>query len=216
MVTLVLKELLVQKKVLVFAVLYPAIFAFAFQNLGEQQPLAIIVAVGYMCVMFSGAWDEKCGADKLWNSLPVRKIQIVGAKYLAVVAYGLVTTAITWVILSVLSLAGFSGIVANVTILNAVLGIAAVLLFASLYLPFYFAFGYMKSRMLNILVMLGALFALNLSTSLANQLSERWEWLGFLKKTGGFGAGAMALAAFAVLVALSFFASLKLYARREF
>ena len=87
MISLLYKELLVQKRVLGMAFLYIFVFSFAMKNLGEQLPLAIITAVSYMFVLYGGAWDEKASSDRLWNSLPVPKWKIVGAKYLSVLVY---------------------------------------------------------------------------------------------------------------------------------
>ena len=81
MITLVLKDLLLQKKILTTMFIYVFIFSFAFRSLGEYQPVAIITGVSYMLVMFAGAWEDKNNADRLWNSLPVSKWQIVGSKY---------------------------------------------------------------------------------------------------------------------------------------
>jgi len=110
MISLLYKELLVQKRVLGMAFLYIFVFSFAMKNLGEQLPLAIITAVSYMFVLYGGAWDEKASSDRLWNSLPVPKWKIVGAKYLSVLVYVAGVAVLTWAVFAVLSMVGMGGI----------------------------------------------------------------------------------------------------------
>ena len=57
MVTLVLKDLLLQKKLLGLELAYILVLSYAFRTMGEWLPLSIISTVGFMFVILSGAWD---------------------------------------------------------------------------------------------------------------------------------------------------------------
>jgi len=212
MVTLVLKDVLVQKKVLGMALLYVFLFSFAMQGLGEYLPLAIISAVGYMFVMYSGAWDEKCNADKLWNSLPVPKWKIVAAKYLAVLIYVAAVSALVWIIFTVLPLAGIGDSLPRVRLDQAAVASGVVLGLSSLYLPLYFALGYMRSRVLNILIFSGSFSA---AAVLPRVLDYKPSWAAFVAG-GGPAVWGAAAALLVLVVGLSFWVSLLLYSRREF
>ncbi|HHT42299.1 MAG TPA: ABC-2 transporter permease [Firmicutes bacterium] len=212
MITLVLKDLLLQKKILTTMFIYVFIFSFAFRSLGEYQPVAIITGVSYMLVMFAGAWEDKNNADRLWNSLPVSKWQIVGSKYLSVLAYVALASAATWITMTVLSLVNVSVAMGAVSLVSIAAGAVSVLLLSSFYLPIYFALGYIKSRYLNFVIYFAFLFLANALSGLVGRLSA----VPFLANAGsavllGLGVGSMAL-----VIAVSFVLSLRLYTRREF
>ncbi|HPT83121.1 MAG TPA: ABC-2 transporter permease [Limnochordia bacterium] len=212
MVALVLKDLLVQKKVLGLALLYVFIFSFAMHGLGEHLPLAVISGVAYMFVMYSGAWDDKCNADKLWNSLPVPKWKIVAAKYLAVLIYVAAVAALTWILFTVQPLVGIGDALPKVRLDQAAVATGIVLGMSSFYLPLYFALGYMRSRIFNILIFSGSFSA---AAVLSRVLTQRPAWAELI---GGSGPAVWGLAAACVVVVagLSFLLSLQLYSRREF
>lgn len=213
MISLLYKELLVQKRVLGMAFLYIFVFSFAMKNLGEQLPLAIITAVSYMFVLYGGAWDEKASSDRLWNSLPVPKWKIVGAKYLSVLVYVAGVAVLTWAVFAVLSMVGMGGISTPVRLEHAAGAAISVVGVSSIYLPVYFALGYMKSRMFNLLMMLATF---SLPWLLSDLLVNLPAWAAFLEKTRPVGALGLVAAFVVLLAALSFLVALKLYARREF
>lgn len=213
MVNLVLKELLVQKRMLGMALIYILLFSFAMSSLGEKLPLAIISAVGYMFVMYGGAWDVKADADRLWNSLPIPKWKIVAAKYLAVLIYVAAVAVLTWVTLPVLSRVGSATIPSVVRVDHAAAAAAVVVGLASLYLPIYFALGYMKARILNLLIFVGS-FAL--ASLLQSALGRQPAWQVWVEGLGPAALGALAAGCVLAVASLSFLVSWRLYARREF
>jgi ABC-2 type transport system permease protein len=213
MISLLYKELLVQKRVLGMAFLYIFVFSFAMKNLGEQLPLAIITAVSYMFVLYGGAWDEKASSDRLWNSLPVPKWKIVGARYLALLVYTVLVAPLTTAVLALLTSAGIIKAAGAASLVNALAGVGAVMVLASLFLPLYFAFGYTKSRVLNMLVFVGSF---SLSTIVSSSVSKQPAWIAALDRLGGAVVAVGAVGLVAVIAVLSFFVSLKLYSRREF
>jgi len=213
MITLVLKELLVQKMMVGPVLLYILVFSFAFRNTGDAQAVAIVTAVGYMFVMLCGAWDEKVNADRLWNSLPVPKWQIVGARYLALLVYTVLVAPLTTAVLALLTSAGIIKAAGAASLVNALAGVGAVMVLASLFLPLYFAFGYTKSRVLNMLVFVGSF---SLSTIVSSSVSKQPAWIAALDRLGGAVVAVGAVGLVAVIAVLSFFVSLKLYSLREF
>jgi hypothetical protein len=215
---LIVKDLLLQKKMLGAAVLYVLVFTFAFQGMGAGQLIAIISAVGYMFVMLGAAWEEKNSSDVLWNSLPVSKRKIVGAKYLSIPLYALIVIIVYWIVSTVLSLLGGPIAAMPLDPVGIVLGVGAVFVAASLYFPVFFAVGYTKSRYWHFILFFGIMI---LGSMLPALIPEKPAWLDpLVKRLPEVTSDIAGLAIFGVFVALwvgiSFVVSLRLYGRREF
>ena len=134
MAYLILKDLLLQKRMLLLAFVYVLMFTFAFQGMGEGQLIAIITAVGYMFVMMGGAWEEKNNADVLWSSLPTPKWKTVGAKYLSIPVYVAIVIVIYWVMHTLFSVLRVPVRSMPLDLVGAVLGMTAVFVAAILFM----------------------------------------------------------------------------------
>lgn len=215
---LILKDLMLQRRMLLLAFLYVLMFTFAFQSMGEGQLIAIISALGYMFVMLGGAWEEKNNSDVLWNSLPTPKWKMVGAKYLAVPVYVVMVMAVYWIVSTVLTLLRVPVVTMPLDPLNAALGMITVFFTASLYFPVYFAVGYTKSRYWHFILFFGIMFG---GSMLPRIFPEKPAWLDPLlerlpKVTGDLAILGTLGAVVLVMVGISFLLSLRLYGRREF
>jgi len=219
MAYLILKDLLLQRTMMLLAFAYVLLFAFAFQSMGDEgQLVAIISMVGYMFVMVGGAWEEKNNSDTLWNSMPAPKWKIVGAKYLAIPVYVAFVTLVYAVVSSAISLLQIPITTAPINVFVAALGTIGVFVAASLYYPVYFAFGYTKSRYWHFILIFGIVA---LSSMLPNLFPEKPAWIDPLfeklpKLTGDAMFLVVAICFVALLVAVSFLLSLRFYGRREF
>lgn len=218
MTYLVLKDLLLQKRMLGLGFLYVIAFSFAFQSMGEGKFISLVTAVSYVFVMTGAAWEEKNTSDVLWNSLPVPRWKIVGAKYLSALVYVACVVPICWITSSVFSLVGLELATMSINFVNVVVGTMVVVLLSSFYLPVYFALGYVKSRYWNFTLFIGVVF---LATTLARLIPGGMAWIGSIeqslsKLTGNFGIPLAMVGFVAVVAGVSFTVSLYLYGRREF
>ena len=215
---LILKDLFLQKRMLVLAFVYVLLLTFAFQSMGEGQLVAIISAVGYMFVMLGGAWEETNKSDVLWNSMPVSEWQIVGAKYLAIPLYVVFVVLVYGVVSSALSLLRIPISAASFNPLGIVLGMIGVFIAASLYYPVYFALGYTKSRYWHFILFFGIIVSASMIPALfPNKPAWLDPLLARIPELANDVAVFVGLGMFVViLVGGSFLASLTLYRRREF
>ncbi|NMB21498.1 MAG: ABC-2 transporter permease [Firmicutes bacterium] len=215
---LILKDLFLQKRMLVLAFAYVLLLTFAFQSMGEGQLVAIISAVGYMFVMLGGAWEETNKSDVLWNSMPVSEWQIVGAKYLAIPLYVVFVVLVYGVVSSAFSLLRIPISAAPFNPLGIVLGMIGVFIAASLYYPVYFALGYTKSRYWHFILFFGIIVSASMIPALfPNKPAWLDPLLAQIPELANDVAVFVALGMFVViLVGGSFLASLTLYRRREF
>lgn len=218
MIHLVVKDILIQRKTLLAAFLYVLLFMYAFQAMGEGQLIATISAVAFMFIMTGGAWEEKVNSDVLTNSLPIPKWQIVGAKYLAALIYVAIVAGIYGLFHVIFSSLGLSIIATSFRLSGIILGLVAVLIGSSFYLPIYFALGYARSRYAYFILFFGAMALISLLT---NVLPQGEGWLtsiieGLLQIGNGLAVLAITGTTVLILVAFSISLSLALYKRREF
>ena len=87
MVKLVWKDLLILKRYLWVAPLYGIFAFFAFRTMPDGGLSAATVAVTYMFMLQSITQDDKNMSEIMLNSLPLRRRDIVLAKYLSVFLY---------------------------------------------------------------------------------------------------------------------------------
>ncbi len=200
---LLLKDLLLQKRNLAIVLVYVSLFSFAFSKMNEKQITFGISMIGYLLLMFSTAWESK--GDILWNSLPVPKWKIVGAKYLAGFFYMGIAMGVVFLFNAVTARLGSSWTAVMASSSNAFPGLLIVILLAGLHWPLYFALGLVKSRYTNIVLYI-ALFYVATSGNL------------FLVKAaiGPDHGTVLLLLMMGLLVAISFGVSLHFYRRRKF
>lgn len=226
MSSLILKDLLIHKKMVLLSGVYIAVMLLIFQNVAGMGPAAglavfaaAMVAVTYMLTGNACAYEDKSKADVVLNSMPVTRAQIVAARYLSVyvfmvigvVYYVLITGAINLAHLP-LKVHPLSG--------EGLLGAAfAVTLMNSIYLPTYFKWGYIKSRMISVILFFTFFFGANMLAEAVykNQESALIKpLLQFIaaKPDALLGTGLILL--IMVMLAVSYLISLKIYRRREF
>lgn len=214
MINLVLKDLFLQKKMVGLMFLYILLFSFSFKGMDGGQFIATLVAVGYMFITTGCAWEDKNKSDVLWNSLPISRRKIVGAKYLSILAYVALTVPAYWLTSLVIDLVSLPLTTVPITILDVTSGTLVLVLISSIYLPIFFALGYTKSRYWNMFMFLGIFF---LALSLPSLFSVEIPWLERLLGASVNDFPLLVFAVFTPLVAgTSYLLSLVLYRRREF
>ncbi|MFY9176183.1 MAG: ABC-2 transporter permease [Caldicoprobacterales bacterium] len=154
MLNLILKDLLVQKKSLLFALGYCFFLVFAFQSMEGTAPVAATIAVVYLLIQYSFAYDDKNKSEIMLNSLPISRKDIVLAKYLSVLLYiGLATVAYMFATL-VIKMINIPLKVQFLSLQTISISFFIVSLMASFYLPVVLKYGYLKSKMFNIVMFL--------------------------------------------------------------
>jgi ABC-2 type transport system permease protein len=85
MLNLVFKDFIIQKKSVLFALLYIVFFMFAFQSIGQAMYPASVTAFSYILGMGAFALDDKNKTDVMFNCLPVKRSLLVTSKYVSVI-----------------------------------------------------------------------------------------------------------------------------------
>lgn len=214
MLRLVFKDFLLQKKMFLFMFVYIVFFMIAFQGSGNFQVTPIIVAVSYMFLMTSCAWEDKNNSDVLLNSIPIARWRIVAAKYVSLIAYTAVAVLAYWIVKTVISVTGLPLEVAAIAWEGVLGGLLGVGLVSALYLPLFFRLGYLRSKSVNFIIFFGFFGLIGLLPKL---FPARPEWITALE-SAEFGAPTIAVLVgiFVLLQGLSYAFSVTFYTRREF
>lgn len=220
MFRLILKDLLLQKKMVIWSLVYIIFFSFTFQGAGEVAVVPIIVAISYMLLMTGCAWEDKNNSDVLLNSLPISRTKIVAAKYLSVFVYALVVLPAYWLITSLLMpLNNVTGLtIYPLNLMGVIVGFATVALLSAFYLPVFFKVGYMRSRIINFALFF-AVFALGSMSAKYLMKLPKPDWVDSLPDLTRYSD--MTILWLILLVALliqlaSYAFALKFYKQREF
>lgn len=158
---LIMKEFLVQKKTILFSIIYTVFVAIVFASIlpgGGAVYILAPVAVNYLFIMYSCGFDEKNNADVVFNSLPLKRDDIVIAKYSSTfffAAFGILCSMIIGIIGEIIGIGQIERFIALSDIVS-VFGI--VMVFAAVFFPLYFKFGLNKMRIINIMLLLIPMF----------------------------------------------------------
>lgn len=219
MLNLVIKDVLIQKKSLLIALFYIIFFVFVFQSIGPVMFTTAIVAFSYILVMGAFAYDDKNKADIMINSLPVRRVNVVTAKYITLFMYLAIGTLAYTAAYYIVPAVNSSIKVYPVTVEGIVGAIVGISLMNSIYFPLIFKIGYTRAKVINMFIFFAFFFGVPSLVNLvyANKNS------GFIMAVTDFFnnqpdvvTGLIILAAVSIMLIMSYMLSLKFYKKREF
>lgn len=221
MLNLVLKDILIQKKSFLIALIYSVFLFVIFSNEVFREAVYIMgtVAIAYIMVVTSNAYDDKYKSEIIVNSLPVKRKSVVLSKYLAAAVFVAIGLSIVGAVGAVIITTGVPLPVRYLNLDDTVFAFSSVALLASLYYPLYFRFGYALSRMINMVLFLALFFGpsalvgyvrQNADYGTAQQLAVR------LQEFPSWALGTSALAAVMLLTVVSALISVKIYEAKDF
>ncbi len=208
MIGAVIADMLSMKKVvklyLIVSVIYIALGIF---NGGGSGMVSFLVFFAVMLVLASFSYNDICHWDKFINVTPVRRIEIVAAKYIFALTAVAVSTLIGEIVLYVTGKMSGRPLEEDMISMLVVSGIGMVYL--SIMLPILFKVGAEKGRIIMFVVLLipvvGALL-----------ISKDPEMMAAVNQIDFRMAAAAAPFAVAAIFVISFFISYKIYKSKEF
>ncbi|SKA78156.1 ABC-2 family transporter protein [Caloramator quimbayensis] len=153
MLSLILKDLLIQKKNLIFAFLYIIFIMLSIQSKIMGATLSIcICAISYITLSSASAYDDRSNGNIFLNTLPISREKIVLSKYISLFIYAAFTTAIYFIIYIITSSLNLKISLYPVTLEGIIYGLFLVSIMYSLSLPIFFKFGYMKAKWIQFII----------------------------------------------------------------
>lgn len=221
MQSLIIKDILIQKKAFILSSGYSLFILIAFQNqvLAGTSYIMGAMAITYFLLIGACAYEEKNKSEIVLNSLPLTREEIVRARYLSVivfVAFSLLVTGGMGALMKVMGLPFPLNYISGKDILGV---LTSTVLLVSLYLPIFFKYGYFKARYFNIFLFLFFFFVPNLLVQYFREYRTREDAEELIKFIAGVPDTAFVLGlsgALMVLMVVSYLVSVGVYRRREF
>lgn len=213
MINLIIKDILIQKRSFIYAVLiYPLIAIVAFSsNPGGMLGMGIY-SIAYIMITGAFAYDEKSNADIFFNSLPVRKKDIVASRYLSLILFIAIGLIIMLFYTKLIPLFKIPIEVGSISIYNIIPITTFIIFLFCAQLPFFYKFGFTKTRTIGIVIYV-AIVAL--IAALSALISESTEIKRFIIYYGSILKYAQIIA-IPIFLLISGKLSVKFYSNREF
>ena len=222
MINLVWKDIIILKKTLWIAPAYGFLVVFVFNHMNGGALSAATVGVTYLLMIQACARDDKNKSEVMLNSLPLRRRDIVFAKYLSIFPYAALGILSFLLAQSVISLAGIPFTITKLSLVGIVGSLVTMIGMISFYYPVYFKLGFIRSNMVGMFLFFGYFFGVGLIGSglqkvqnpgVRNMIQRFSNWL----QPQSDWQIALYLITFALaLLAASILLSLKFYSSREF
>lgn len=221
MLNLIVKDLMIQKKFFLFVPLYVAFLAPVF----AKPPMSVVIypmvsaVVVFTLTMNAIVYDDKNRSEVLLNSLPIKRGDIVLAKYLSILLYLALALATAAIFMLVVNAIGLKSLVKMPGTADLVGSLAVAIFLGSFIYPLYFKFGSIKIRYVTTVLFMAMFFLPGLlmdylkapgrQTAIQNLITKMAMMPDWLQLTG---ITAVLLAMLLISLALS----LRIYGEKEF
>ncbi|MBS4537479.1 ABC-2 transporter permease [Clostridium sp. D2Q-11] len=220
MYNLILKDIFLIKKRFILALLYIPAMALAFQGSGLNMAVVGIVGGTYILITTACAYDDKNNSDIMLNSLPIKRSKIVLSKYITIyfytsigiISYLLISNLINIMNINIefytINLEGVIGVLFSITLIN------------SIYFPIYFKLGYLKTRVVSMLLFIGMFVGFGSFSSLLvnNKISNEFllHVFSVINTQSDIVISLVMIGIMILIQSISIMISLKFYRNREF
>lgn len=228
MFNLIRKDFLILRRYLLVAPLYGFLACFFFSNMSSGALSAAAVGAAYMLISYTGLSDDKNKSELMLNSLPLRRRDIVLAKYLISFLYAALAILFFQLAQGVAVVSGYS-IGYRVTLEGIVGALVAMMVMVSLYYPLYFKLGYLRTRLAGTIMFFAFFFALPFlliwvvhggeginNPVLRNIIASLHGLLVWLQSLADWQVTVYVLGLALIFMAISVTLSLRFYTQREF
>lgn len=146
MISLIKKDLKLSVKVNIFAVIY-ALFISATGLISDNLILSNllyvlgIVILTFVSVIFTNGYDDKYKSEVVLNSFPIDRRSIVRGKYITLIVFVTISSGAIILFTNILPMFNIIDSIGSANMHTAILAASIILLFYSIYYPFYFKIG---------------------------------------------------------------------------
>lgn len=228
MINLVWKDLLIIKRYLWVAPLYGFVALFVFGSMKGFAINAATIGASYMLMIQACTKDDKNKSEIVLNCLPLRRRDIVLAKYLSVFFYAVLAIISFLLAQVVVAVTGISIATTIISVEGISLALVNLIILISIYYPIYFKLGFSRSNWVGMFLFFVCFFLPMSASELVNGLEEvghpilgsivatMQEIMGRLQTPGDWQIVSYLLALALSLMGASVLLSLRVYSRREF
>lgn len=222
MVNLIIKDILIQKKNLLFAFAYTIFLSVFFSYLKPSGiGLYMVGPIVTVFLLISNAvtYDDKNKSEIVLNSLPLRRDEIVISKYISTFVFVIIGIIYSILIGFIEKTTGLPLINRPISLQDIALVLPSVCIVSSIFFPVYFKFGAIKMRVFNSLLLVVIVFLPPNISFYANKdpnniLVQKFNY--FINNTSIFTLNSLALIVGLIMFLVSLMISIKIYNNKEF
>ncbi|MFZ7104348.1 MAG: ABC-2 transporter permease [Peptococcaceae bacterium] len=223
MLSLIYKDLVLQKKVILFAAGYGGFLFIAFNNIIFKEFVYNMgtIAISYVILMTAANNDEKNKTDIILNSLPIHRVKLVLEKYLLAYVSVFLGLSIMTVLGGIMKVSGVVAVSRLANINDLLFSLSSVLLLSSLYFPLFLKFGSKYTRVINLFFFLGLFFLPSWLTGfIMNNVNQKsgivQDLINYFTSIPLWSVGVGLLVITLVLNMISYLVSVQIYRHKEF
>lgn len=222
MLNLIVKDILIQKKTLlytlIYAILAPIVFS-SMKPIGFGLYVLPPMAITYMFISFAVSYDEKNKSEIILNSLPIERNDIVISKYISTFVFAILGIIYSILVGFIGKTIGFSMFTRWISLMDIVLVLTSACILSSIFFPVYFKFGYIKMTLFNVIILMLIMilpttvfdyFAENPNNILVQNINY------FINNTSSFIQNSLALLTGLIFFLISLRISIHIYNSKEF
>lgn len=222
MINLVLKDVAIQKKMLIFAFFYTVLESVCFNSMAPNGLALYVIApiiTNYLFISNAVTYDEKNKSEIVLNSLPLKRVDIVIAKYISIFVFIIIGIIYSILLGFIEKSIGLSIFYSSISLLDIVLVLTSACIFGSIFFPLYFKFGEAKMKIYNMIIFILFLF---LPIYIANYATEYpknilvQKFTFFLINTSSLIQNCLALIIGLIIFLFSLMLSIHIYKNKEF
>ncbi|NFS32605.1 ABC-2 transporter permease [Clostridium botulinum] len=159
MLNLIKKDLIIIKSYIIKTLAILALYMFIFDKTDKQGICILsIYLVVYILISMSFYYRERVKEDYMLKSLPVKKNEVVLAKYTSVIIYFIASLILMYIINFIAYILNFKDIIEFPQISTIFLSLSIIFISMAIQLPIYFKLYHSKARIVNTFVY-GGIFA---------------------------------------------------------
>lgn len=225
MLNLIKKDILIQKRSLITIAIFAIILIPTFgKSVGSQQALIMgCVMFTYQFIMYSCGYDDKNKSELVLNSLPIKRYQIVIAKYLSTLIFAAASIIISIGLFYVLKNIGILSDSFKLQMEYVIAVFASISIIISIYFPIYFKLGYLKSRFIILLAFFGIGIIPTAIISLLKRIYTQQQFeeitiklMSFFNNTPDWITASLFLLVIVLFIYISLCLSISFYRKRDF
>jgi len=222
MLNLIIKDILIQKKTIIYALLYTIFMEVSFSSIlpsGFGLYVMSPMVITYLFISLAVQYDDKNKSEIILNSLPVKKSDIVIAKYVSTFVFGIVGIISSIIVGFIGNTTGLLIFIGSISTLDIVLVVMSICIFSSIFYPVYFKFGVSRMKIFTVLIFMVLFFVPTSAIDYINQNTNNslvQKYISFINATSGVTLNSLVLIIALILFLISLMVSIRIYNNKEF
>lgn len=160
MLNLIKKDLIITKSYIIKALAILIFYIFIFNEMDKQGIYIIgVYLIVQILISVSFFYGERAKEDYILKSIPVKKKNVVLAKYISIIIYFIAFLILVYLSNFIVHILNFSDIIQSLKISTIFFSLSTIFISMAIQLPIYFKLNYSKGRIINNLIYFGVFIA---------------------------------------------------------